>query len=414
MAACKNVGLFLGAGASYELGMPLVSHLTGEFKGYFTPTHLKDLNASWRAQGGGYPDAVIEAVVGLLVRDDLNYENILGFLQTHSGPSHADASHYGSLYVKMVEIVALMLIYRQTRSLTYISRGFPPFEGLAELAGSSSPLWVFSLNHDLILELLAQHCGIPLRDGFWPNNVITIPHIDVEGRMYPPLSAEVISEDDLSTSNLHLFRDGEVGINLLKLHGAIDVFSVRDGRDLCRLRPIDQELDGRLRALAVANDELGYWHNRQKAHATNEITYADESGTMQFLQRTLLAGSQKFNQAYHQTLPHKMLDIFRSYINYVQDLYVVGYSFGDVHVDLVLRNWLETSEQRRMIVVNPCFQGLPPYFAHLAPQLDIKPLKASEFFAQFRQEPMTKAQQAELYLREKIRPCMERRAAKKW
>ena len=54
MAQSESIGLFLGAGASFELGMPLVRGLTGEFKGYFTPEHLRELNAGWRQQGGGY------------------------------------------------------------------------------------------------------------------------------------------------------------------------------------------------------------------------------------------------------------------------------------------------------------------------------------------------------------------------
>jgi hypothetical protein len=49
-----------------------------------------------------------------------------------------------------------------------IIQGLPPFEGLSGFVKKSSPVWVFSLNHDLILQLLAVHCGIPFRDGFWP------------------------------------------------------------------------------------------------------------------------------------------------------------------------------------------------------------------------------------------------------
>jgi hypothetical protein len=43
LALDDSVGLFLGAGASFELGMPLVWHLTAEFKGYFTPDHVREL-----------------------------------------------------------------------------------------------------------------------------------------------------------------------------------------------------------------------------------------------------------------------------------------------------------------------------------------------------------------------------------
>jgi len=48
-------GLFLGAGASLELGMPLTSDLTAELLAWRTPDKLLGFNRGWRLQGGGYP-----------------------------------------------------------------------------------------------------------------------------------------------------------------------------------------------------------------------------------------------------------------------------------------------------------------------------------------------------------------------
>ncbi len=44
-------GLFPGAGASVEVGMPLVEELTEKLKNELTPDKLRELNAGWRAQG---------------------------------------------------------------------------------------------------------------------------------------------------------------------------------------------------------------------------------------------------------------------------------------------------------------------------------------------------------------------------
>jgi hypothetical protein len=48
-------GLFLGAGASFECGMPLVWDLTAEIGAWLTSEKLKDLNCHWRAHSLGYP-----------------------------------------------------------------------------------------------------------------------------------------------------------------------------------------------------------------------------------------------------------------------------------------------------------------------------------------------------------------------
>jgi hypothetical protein len=203
MPTIESIGLFLGAGASYELGMPLVWDLTGEFKGYFTPEHLRELNAGWAEQGGGYDSTVIENTIQLIQRNDLHYENILGYLQTASRRHNQPfAAEYDGLYKRMVESISLLLYPRQL-SFPYIRQALPPFEGLTQFALQSSPIWAFSLNHDIMLQLLATHCGVPLRDGFWPDETLTI----TDNRALAAggsIVANILTEEQLNNGNLHL------------------------------------------------------------------------------------------------------------------------------------------------------------------------------------------------------------------
>jgi hypothetical protein len=50
----KLTGLFLGAGFSYEVGMPLVTELTRDLKETLTPAKVKAFNKSWQEQGTGF------------------------------------------------------------------------------------------------------------------------------------------------------------------------------------------------------------------------------------------------------------------------------------------------------------------------------------------------------------------------
>jgi hypothetical protein len=103
----KLTGLFLGAGASYEAGMPLVWDLTTELTRWLTPEKLRTLNGSWRSQGGRQPDEVIEDFASVIARPDLHYESMLGYLETqfrrHSSPSQ----QYHALYSWLVEMVSV-------------------------------------------------------------------------------------------------------------------------------------------------------------------------------------------------------------------------------------------------------------------------------------------------------------------
>ena len=104
-------GLLLGAGASYDLGMPLANELTNELKSWLTPDKLRSLNRYWRRGGSvfDYPDDVIEKLASVLVREDVHYESILGFLQVQSRRFSGEVQSYHGLYQFLSDIIYTLL-----------------------------------------------------------------------------------------------------------------------------------------------------------------------------------------------------------------------------------------------------------------------------------------------------------------
>jgi hypothetical protein len=375
-------GLFLGAGASYEVGMPLVWDLTAELKAWLTPDKLRELNRGWRTQNGGHPDEVIDNLARVLILPDLHYESILGFLETnfrrHSGPRH----DYHGLYAWLVEMVYWILYYRHTKNVIYIERNLPLLDGIAKLAERNHPLWVFSLNHDLIIECLAARHGIPLSAGFTSTRV-SLPRRNSDGVKTGELHAEVITGEQLEKSGMPFLSLGTPGINLIKVHGALDVFTFRNGEDLLKLIPIEATPAGIIETLRAANQELLYFEPlapNKRAKVTNEIAYADDGGEMQFLRRSLLAGSFKFDNRASQVLPMRLLDYFKSHMNNVSELVCVGYGFGDVHINNVIRSWIEFSADRNIDIVSPGIKNIPPFLLHVAPQVKLSATTATDYF----------------------------------
>src|ERR1039457_6243586 len=182
----KLTGLFLGAGASCELEMPLVWELTDEIKKWLTRTKLKELNDSWRNEGCGYSDAVVDDLASALEYSspELHYEAILGHLETQfrreQRRSSPLASEYYGLYSWLVEIVYHILYFRHRNNAELIDRNIDCLEGIAKLAFANSPLWVFSLNHDLIIECVAAKYKVPLNCGF-SDSVVLFPRRDASG-----------------------------------------------------------------------------------------------------------------------------------------------------------------------------------------------------------------------------------------
>jgi hypothetical protein len=375
-------GLFLGAGASYEAGMPLVWELTRELKAWLTPDKLRQLNHGWRQQGGGHPDNVIEDFASLLQRADLHYESILGYVETQFRRHQQNQQDYHGLYSWLVQMVYAILYARHVKNSAFLTRHLRLYRGIKTLAEQNKPLWVFSLNHDLIIETLAATFEIPLHTGF-SQRAISLPRRDKSGVQIGELRANVLSEDELTSGSFFYPNPPESGIYLLKIHGALDVFTFNDGKDVLKLVPEEGSLESILDMLSGANEQLFYpvpGSPNGRVNTTNEIAYADQSGEMQFLRRSLLAGAYKFDTRRSQVLPHAILRQFEVNINFVSRLVCVGYGFGDLHINSVIRQWLEFTSARHLEIVNPTITEIPSFLLHLAPQITLVASGAADYF----------------------------------
>ena len=375
----ESLGLFLGAGASFELGMPLVWDLSAEFKAWLTPAKLREFNKSWRSQGGGYSDAVIDDFAIWLTLPQVHYESILGHLETQFRRPSSPRQEYHALYSWLVELVYFILYFRHVFNIPYIEHNLRYFEGIANLAAEHSPLWIFSLNHDLIIECLAARYNLPLNCGFTAD-VIALPRRNKTGAKTGDLKAESITAAQLE-KGLPFLQPGNSGINLLKIHGALDIFTFRDGKDLMKLLPLEPTVAGVIGALRAANEELLCVLPQQPhpVKSTNEITYADDAGEMQFLRRSLLAGAYKFDTRHSQVLPPPLLSHFQSNLNYVSTLVCIGYGFGDDHINQVIRRWLEFSAARKLEIVSPAIKNVPACLLHLATQVTLTESSATDY-----------------------------------
>lgn len=375
-------GLFLGAGASYDAGMPLVWELTRELKNWLTPDKLRQLNQGWRQQGGGYPDNVIEEFAAVLQRNDLHYESLLGYLETQFRRHQPNQQDYHGLYSWLVQMVYAILYTRHIRNPVFLAKNLPLYSGIRILAEQNSPLWIFSLNHDLIIEALAETFNIPLYTGF-SQRTISLPRRDRAGKKIGELQAQLLSEDELIKGAFFYPNPPQSGIYLLKIHGALDVFAHNEGKDLLKIVSDGKTVESLLDALRGVNEEVFYpvpGSPNGRANASNEIAYADESGEMQFLRRSLLAGAYKFDTRRSQVLPHALLRQFTDNINHVSRLVCIGYGFGDLHINAVIRAWLEFTSARHLEIVNPGITEIPSFLLHLAPQIKIVSSGATEYF----------------------------------
>jgi hypothetical protein len=109
----------------------------------------------------------------------------------------------------------------------------------------------------------------------------------------------------------------------------------------------------------------------------------------------LLAGAFKFDKAHTQVIPHKLLGYFQSYLNYVRRLICIGYGFGDIHINNVLRSWLEFARDREIEIVRPGAKCIPDFLLHLSPQVTVANSTASDYLEQYAINPLSIEEKAE-------------------
>jgi hypothetical protein len=361
--------------------MPLLWELTAEIKNWLTPKRVRELNAGWRVQSNGYADGIIDDLIMMLERPTVHYEAILGFLELQFRRQRSLPQEYHGLYSWLVELVYHLLYYRQVNNKAFLGRHLKYYDGIRTLAVANAPLWVFSLNHDVTVEAIAARLSIRLHSGFSPST-ITLPLRDSSGEKKGEIRAEILTKQELEHGATYFPNPLQPGIYLLKIHGSLDIFTFNEGQDLLKLLPSEPGEDGVINILRAANEDLFYLLPGApdgKVKTINEIAYADDQGLMQFLRRSLLAGAFKFDARGCQVLPKSMLKHFRENLNFVTNLVCIGYGFGDVHVNTVLREWLELSPGRRIEIVSPDAQDVPSFLLHLSPQVTLTPLSATEY-----------------------------------
>ena len=158
-------GLLLGAGASYDLGMPLVQELTAELKRWLTPTKLEELNSGWRASGLGYSDEAISTLSAVLTVEYMTYEHIMGHLQVHFS-RHGDQGYHG-LFAFLSEIVYALLKERHILNTERIEQSISYLSGITGLAVINRPLWVFSLRGRVTKRAKRAPSVLGVRMGWW-------------------------------------------------------------------------------------------------------------------------------------------------------------------------------------------------------------------------------------------------------
>jgi hypothetical protein len=361
-------GLLLGAGFSYDFGMPLSVELTEIFLSLFNERNARrfgDILSSNEPYAKDRPinsSAIHEGINVLLAykqENGSNYEELLAKVEAlgdHPRKSQSDRDSYHYLFEVFYDLLHRILITYQIKShdaLYELNR--PWFSKLGNLL-SAEETWIFTLNHDLYVECLAIDFGIPVSYG--DVDEISLPVNNLEPRKEIRFSCSRM--EDLRKEGAGWFT-GRKGVNLVHLHGSLSEHEYKD--DLLICNPSLQ----RKHSSEVISDfheieSMGYNHQGQRVPSGRSRVITGPDDTLDIIRRTVLIGGKKYSKTTNLKKGEEKLKLFDDVMRELTELTIIGYSFGDSHVNNRILNAMVLNNQLRIRIVDPVHRPSWPEF----------------------------------------------------
>ncbi|WP_371364539.1 hypothetical protein ACA097_16280 [Pseudomonas sp. QL9] len=349
--------LLIGAGASYECGMPLVWEFTNILRSNVLKrldTKLFDFRES--------PDFryIFEKIIS---NPKLHYEEMIGELERIRIDNPEQSSVATSTALQLTECVQILLLEDQQNTTEYFKLKCKDYDGIKSLISKHGKVDIFSLNHDINLEEICKHHGIKYKDGFYESEENNYSHI---------ARFKVATKEQLDSGNLNFLTKDEEGINIIKLHGSLDIFAAEDKNLYLKCTPDENEpIGGHINEIRKIEQ-----HNREicqesKVRATMELCVYDKNGELQFLRRSLLSGSHKFSKTFDQIAPRALFEEFKNRINHSCEIDVIGYGFGDPHINNTIKNWL-INPKNKLTIYDPYRTTAPDFLSDQESKIEIK------------------------------------------
>ncbi len=358
-------GIFLGAGASYEVGIPLV----WEFSNTLRANVLKRIDSNlFTFKSNSFK----EKFINLLSDKNKHYEEVVGELEQLYLSDKRKNSFVYPFIIQLVDCIQILFVEEQNNTLKLLSEKIKDYYGIKNILKEQGVTNIFSLNHDIVFEEIFDFYNIPYKDGFY----------NCKSKYENISNFKSISADQLSSGELNFFEEDETGFNLVKLHGSIDIFAAEDKKLFLKSYGDGKSVGSHLTEIIKIEEHNIDMMKENRVRTTNELCVYDSDNEIQFLRRSLLTGAHKFQYRFEQIAPIALFEIFKRKINSINELIVIGYSFGDSHINDVLNSWLSKSSNK-VIIYDPYRESVPNFLSNNEKQITLIKGGLTDFFLSY-------------------------------
>jgi hypothetical protein len=345
--------------------MPLAVELTDVFLSMFNPITVRKLADTLSTKKPYSKDRPINSraihegmqmVMDFRAAGGRNYEELLKRIEDKTSVgSQSDKDSFHFLFSVFYGLIHKILVEYQNESYrTLYQSNSPWFHDLKGLMSPSEPTWIFSLNHDLYVECLAIDFGIPITYGNSTEFVFPISNLDPSNKLY------LYARESTRFDNLDgRWIQGQSGINLVRLHGGLAEQRYRDAALLCdpTLKWIhSSQLIDELNRI----EKMGFFHRGEQVAGGGENRFVTgPDGTLDVLNRSMLTGGNKYSVTTNEKKGEEKLKLLTDVLKDREELLVIGYGFGDEHINTRISNAMLLNPALKVVIVDPFRKATP-------------------------------------------------------
>ena len=361
-------GLLLGAGFSYDFGMPLAREFAEILFDRFdwkTTCLVSAILSGQQPFGSDRPidrNAVksgIALVAEYKKKRCFDYEALIAEIEARAnepGRPQTELDSYHLVYLYLYSLVKEILDLYQLHSFSTlydINKNW--FKHFDVLLGDGST-WAFILNHDIYLKLLCIDLGFDITYG--DKNQISF----LVNNQNPNIRLDLTYSKRAELNKKCLALNTEKGLNILKLHGGLTELLYQDSNLICNL-PLDRSVSRDLFNDFQKFTQLAYYYNGVKIPDGKDRVITNEAGELDIATEAMLTGHKKYSITTNVKPGEEKLCLFDDAVADIDHLVIIGYSFGDKHINVRISNAMVRNPNMTVAIIDPGLRMTPDCLA---------------------------------------------------
>lgn len=361
-----NHVILLGAGFSYDAGMPLAKELTDVLLGMFNESNIKrfgrqlSLHEPYGADRPINFDAIssgLDLLLAFKKSGTSNYEELLSKLEERTkGGILSNSDSYNYLLSKLYKIIhEILSVYQLSAYSIMYTKAFKWYTRLIYLLNENQETWVITLNHDLFLECIAIDLKIPISYGQSSKMTFPISNLEMDKKI-----TFLCHERDSYSKESKGFIFGQKGINLIKLHGGLGEFEYKDGSIICNLDVTKSNSQEFINEFTKSRN-LAFYRSGFPLDGGRDSIVTNGDGELDILTKAMLTGGSKYSTTIEIKKKEEKLNLVDRVLKTAKKITIIGYGFGDKHVNFKISNAMVMNNEMKLIIVDPCHNKLPEF-----------------------------------------------------